>query len=466
MRFKGGLGFHAPCHPESRIFSRSGRMRPNPVVFAALFGAASAHAGGNFTVTDTGDAGDGNCDATCTLRDAIDDATNGDRIDFDATLPAPILITLTGAPLQVDTDLRITGIDGQVITLRRANGDSQRLMNATATADARLIGLGFENGVHAPSGTVAQGGALLVEAGATLELRDCVFRNNRAFGSVVPFGAGTEAQGGAIFSRGTLLLENCAFVGNRAIGGTGSMGVSNAWTGGLASGGAVHSEGTLDIVNTTFSGNRAEGGVGGPAPPGGAVGLPGGNGGIGMGGAISTTSGSSTSIGFSTLFENSVDGGVGGPGGIGTPPGSPGAPGVAYGAATIVQGPIAINASLLAANAGGNFPCGGSGVYSVRTSNLTDTGGCPGTVVADLITQFEAIDVAADSPHYKPLYTSAAVDTLPDCNDVPALEAVDIDQLIAPRPMAGNGTLACDHGAIELSPTLFTDGFEEPPPPP
>ncbi len=59
------------------------------------------------------------------------------------------------------------------------------------------------------------------------------------------------------------------------------------------------------------------------------------------------------------------------------------------------------------------------------------------------------------------------MDRTPDCLDAAAFEAVDLDQLLTPRPLAGNGGgAACDIGAIELNPVLFGDGFEEPPPPP
>ena len=102
-----------------------------------------------------------------------------------------------------------------------------------------------------------------------------------------------------------------------------------------------------------------------------------------------------------------------------------------------------------------------------RTSNRVDDAGCPGVVVAALATQFEAIDPQAGSPHYLPRFNSAVVDTAPDCLDAVAFEAVDLDQLLTTRPLAGGGTvLACDFGAIELNPVLFGNGFEEPPPPP
>ena len=53
----------------------------------ALLGSAQAQAATR-TVTDIGDAGDGICDATCTLRDAVNAAQADDRILFALALPA------------------------------------------------------------------------------------------------------------------------------------------------------------------------------------------------------------------------------------------------------------------------------------------------------------------------------------------------------------------------------------------
>ena len=97
------------------------------------------------TVNQTGDSGDGVCDATCTLRDAVDASQTDDRVLFDLALPAPIVIELTGAPLQIDVPMRITATDGVPTTIRRTGG-SGRLLNVVSGGDARIIGIGFENG--------------------------------------------------------------------------------------------------------------------------------------------------------------------------------------------------------------------------------------------------------------------------------------------------------------------------------
>jgi predicted outer membrane repeat protein len=434
------------------------------------------------TVTDTGDNGDGTCDATCTLRDAVDASQADDRILFDLALPSPVVIGLTGAPLQIDVAMRIIGTDGVPTTVRRT-ANTGRLLDVVAGGDARIIGLGFENGtVSAAFGANAEGGAVLVAAGGALELRDCVLRGNRASGGAAAPATGNNGgtgRGGAIYAEGDLLVEGCAFVDNQALGGAGGDSVVSTpgGNGGSASGGAIHAEASLDIVNSTFSDNRAPGGRGGNGSPSsspGLPGMPGGNGGNASGGAVQTSNSSTASIAFTTLIGNVVAGGNGGAGGTGMPimpgdpplNGPPGSPGTASGAAVATLAASILNVSVVAANTGAD-QCAGGALLTARTTNAVTDASCPGSIVAALETQFDAIDPMFPSPHYLPKFDSVVVDAAPDCLDAVAFELVDLDQLLTPRPLttfppAGR----CDIGAIEFNPVLFGDGFEEPPPPP
>ena len=450
-------------------------------LIALLFVAATAATAATRTVNRTTDDGDGTCDTTCTLRDAVNAAQTDDRILFDLALPTPIVIGLTGEPLQVDVPMRIVGSDGVRTTIRRVAGDG-RLMDVVGNGDARVIGLTFENGsAPAPLDASADGGAVFIAAGAALELRDCVFRGNRAqgaHGDLVTTGPGQTARGGAIYAEGDLLVENCAFVDNHAIGGDGAFDmVLPGAAGGAASGGAIHATGNVDIVNSTLSGNSAVGGSGGAGGMGsiGMDGSDGGAGGAAQGGALAFADAATPTLAFSTLVANTVTGGSGGPGGLGGPPPAPeepplpsgadGANGAAHGAALDSAAATVVNVSVIAANTGA-AACSGAAL-GARTTNRVDDATCPGVVVAGLDTQFEPIDVQADSPHYRPVFGSVVVDSAADCLDAVAFEAVDLDQLLTPRPLAGNGgATACDFGAIELNPVLYADGFEEPPPPP
>jgi len=444
----------------------------------ALLGSAQAQAATR-TVTDIGDAGDGICDATCTLRDAVNAAQADDRILFALALPAPVVIGLTGPALQIDVPLRISATDGVRTTVRRVAG-SGRLLEVVVGGDARVIGLSFENGT-APAviGTSADGGAIHVAAGAALELRDCMLRGNRAIGAAgapETLNSGSPARGGAIFAAGDLLVENCAFVDNHATGGDGASNVLLPGSaGGSASGGALHAAAAIDVLNSTFSDNSATGGAGGTGGMGtiGMSGWDGGNGGTASGGAIAFTATATPSIAFATLIANEVAGGSGGIGGPGgplfpedpPPDGDAGVDGVATGAAIDTAAATILNVSVFAANLGA-AECSGAAL-SARTSNLVADASCPGVVMAALEAQFEPIDAMADSPHYRPLFDSVAVDSAPDCLDAVAFEAVDLDQLLTPRPLTVNQPPGrCDIGAIEFNPVLFGDGFEEPPPPP
>jgi hypothetical protein len=418
------------------------------------------------TVNETGDSGDGVCDATCTLRDAVDASQEDDRILFDLALPAPIVIELTGTPLQIDVPMRITATDGVPTTLRRTGG-SGRLIEVTNGGDARIIGLAFENGsAPAAISIPSSGGAIYVGAGTTLELRDCTFRNNIAAAlEGAPSVPGPSASGGALHAVGDLLIENCAFVANRASGGGGGY---PGQAGGSAQGGAIHAEGNLTVLNSTFSANEAQGGPGSvgqfvPMPM--TMGGGGGDGGAARGGAISIAATAAPTIAFSMLIGNAVVGGGAGSGGFGSPPGPNGMPGAATQAALALDAPTLLNTSVVAANLGATA-CGGAAL-TARTTNLVDDASCPGSLVAALDTQFDAIDPMAVSPHYPPKFDSAVVDAAPDCLDAVAFEAVDLDQLLTPRPLTVHAPAGrCDIGAIEHNPVLFGDGFEEPPPPP
>ena len=428
--------------------------------------ATAAVQAANWTVTDTGDTGDGTCDASCTMRDAVNAAQEDDRIQFDLALPTPIVIGLTGTALQIDVPIRIIATDGVRTALRRVSGTG-RLIELSGAADARIIGLDFENGSTSAFAAPARGGGVFIAAGTSLELRDCTFRDNSAIGSngSTFFAVGT-AHGGAIHSDGDLLLENCAFVNNTAVAGDGTTMRNPPQTGGDAEGGAISATGSVGIVNTTFHGNEARGGKGGNGDmvQRGIPGDAGADGGDARGGAVFWSDTATVSIAFSTLIGNHVTGGAGGIGGAGDPPGADGVTGDAAGPAIHAGATGIIESSVVADHTGS--ACSGTAL-TARTSNRVADASCPGLVVAALETQFEAINTDADSPHYLPFFDAVVVDAAADCLDAVAFEAVVLDQLLTPRPQRTTATSPrCDIGAIELNPVLFGDGFEEPPPPP
>ncbi|MCB1567057.1 MAG: hypothetical protein KDI78_15870 [Xanthomonadales bacterium] len=422
-----------------------------------------------WVVTDAGDAGDGTCDASCTLRDAVNESIADDRILFDLALPNPLQLDLTGDALFIDIPLRITANDGVPTVLRRTGG-SGRLIELGASADVRIVGLGYEDGnvLSMTSDVPAEGGAIFTAAGSALELRDCRFRNNQATGVLPPLVSGAvEARGGAIATLGDLIVDRCSFVGNLANGANGLDGtmVAPNSAGSSAYGGAIYAAGAIDVLNSTFSGNQANGGDGGDGAD--QTGFPGGsgaNGGNAAGGALYLAAGSSGTLGFATLMGNDAVSGTGGSGGFGTPPGTSGLIGSATGSAVQADADLILNTSVVM-GAGVASACEGMAITQ-RTANLVSDASCPGTVVTDLDLQFQPIDSLDPSPHFTPLPTSDAVDTSPDCLDPLGAEAVVLDQLIATRPMTYHAAPVCDFGAIEFTPVIFADGFETPPPPP
>lgn len=423
------------------------------------------------TVTDAGDAGDGTCDASCTLRDALTGVQADDRILFDLALPNPLQLSLTGPALQVSVPLRITANDGVPTTLKRTAATG-RLLEILDGGDVRIVGLGFESGTIVGIGLDAEGGAVRVAEGGALELRQCVFRNNNAVTNAVlgtPGFVGT-ARGGAIAARGDLIVDGCTFVENGARGGAGfpsTVLMIPGMAGGSGYGGAIHAAGAIDVLNSTFTGNVAlggDGGTGGPGPGGPLPGGNGGNGGSSAGGALFFAATATPTVAFSTLSANSVVAGAGGSGGSGAPSGNPG---TAVAAALASDAPATINTSVIAGNGDTQISGCAGPALTQRTTNRVDDAGCPGVTVNGLMSQFAPIDTAATVPVYRPLLGSIVIDTSPDCLDALGVELVDLDQLLDPRPLFGGITPGqCDFGAIEFDVVSFADGFEDPPPPP
>jgi hypothetical protein len=120
------------------------------------------------------------------------------------------------------------------------------------------------------------GGALLLDSSSILQLTDCKFVNNIAYGiggGIYSAGPGDKIQlkgcsfignvatdgqfstgGGAIVTYGTLLAVDCYFVNNSA-----TMISPTNMTGQTGAGGAIMAGGTTQLTNCTFSGNVAPG---------------------------------------------------------------------------------------------------------------------------------------------------------------------------------------------------------------
>lgn len=188
------------------------------------------------TVNQPDDAGDGVCDSTCTLRDAVDTAdssTADDVITFDPTLST---IALNGFHLELQNangTVTINGLGADKLTIDGGSVSDNRIFtiqNSTvAITDVKLTG-GEGNG---PNGS--NGGAIFAESGS-LTLDRVFITENTTVGS----------GGGVFFDTGTHRIRNSTIAGNFA-------GTSTSEGGG----GFMNAAATIDIVNSTISGNEA-----------------------------------------------------------------------------------------------------------------------------------------------------------------------------------------------------------------
>ncbi len=181
-------------------------------------------------------------DGKTTLREAIAAAAvSGDTIEFSSSLfqgTLPARITLR-SPLVVSKNLMLVG-PGDVLATRapklqldglQPDGAKIRVLEVRASATLVVAGIAFQGG------SAAGGGAVLIDAGATVTFLGCDFTNNTATGS---------GSGGAILNRGTLTLDQCLVQENSA-----------------ANGGGVASEGQLTVVRSLIAANTATGFGGG-----------------------------------------------------------------------------------------------------------------------------------------------------------------------------------------------------------
>jgi predicted outer membrane repeat protein len=210
------------------------------VTAGAVLGIASPALADSFYVNRGGDAGDLTCDATCTLRDAIDDANtngNGSSIFFQSNLTGAT-ITLTGGDIPIYYPTYIYGRSTLSQDVTISGGDTDRIffLNVIPGQDVTFYGLTLTDGA------ANQGGAIF---------------NNSAdlsvFGSLLTGNVATD-DGGAIFEGYSSNLGKDLVVRDSTLSGN---------TAG-DDGGAIYSRGSFGrLVNSTVSGNTATAGSGG-----------------------------------------------------------------------------------------------------------------------------------------------------------------------------------------------------------
>ena len=211
-------------------------------------------------VTSAADSGPG------TLRAAITNPANsGKTIEF---APSVHSITLTSGDLPISQSLDIEGPGAGKLTINGNNASlasASRVFDISGSVTVTIAGLTVANGEAVVTEYLGAngGGGILNEAGATLNLNNCILSNNVAILSPAtpsptsPSAANAsygDVCGGGLLNQGTALLDGTTVEDNRALGG----GSYSAPLGGSVGGGIDNWDGgTLYVTNSTITDNEA-----------------------------------------------------------------------------------------------------------------------------------------------------------------------------------------------------------------
>ncbi|MFN8523656.1 MAG: choice-of-anchor Q domain-containing protein [Chloroflexota bacterium] len=246
-----GSVVRAPSDSRGRLLALR-RAATLALLLAALSLAPSPALAATLTVNRSDDAGDGTCDATCTLRDAIASANvaGGAVIVFQPGLTSPI--TLAGSELTISKSLTISGPGARILAVDAAmasrvlsvTGGSALVRGLTLSGGNAFLGGAVTNAatltladvVVSGSSTTTGGGGVFNDTGATLTLTGSTLTGNSA---------GTA--GGGLYNRGTTSATNLTISGNVAA---------------IGLGGGILNEGTLSLTNGTIASNGATTGGG------------------------------------------------------------------------------------------------------------------------------------------------------------------------------------------------------------
>jgi CSLREA domain-containing protein len=248
-----------------------------------------------FTVTKTADTADGNCDADCSLREAIIAANASFGADT-IRLPAgtyTMSIVGTDEDASATGDLDITGdlsITGDSATSTIVDGaDIDRVFEIDPAGTGVIVDISqvsVRNG-SAPNVSdmeLRSGGG--IDNRGTLTLTSVVISGNEAlflvYGGGGVYNRGTMHlvdtkiidnrgyNGGGIGNEATLTLVDCTIIGNTASGSGGAGGglrnrgiavIHNTTISGnnvvAYNGGGIYNDSVLELINSTVSGNTA-----------------------------------------------------------------------------------------------------------------------------------------------------------------------------------------------------------------
>jgi CSLREA domain-containing protein len=374
-------------------------------------------------------------DGVCTLREAVLAANTGhvQSTNLGECPPSPdwielargVSYNLTSGPLLVSSGLTI---NGNGATIRRTGGTG-RLFQVTNGAILSLQGVTIRDGNQTGVGESASGGGLLVDPGGTANILNSAILNNT-----------TTSWGGGVANRGVLNMANSTVSGNQA----------------SLNGGGINNQGTAYLVNVTITDNTADSDKDGS----------------GNGGGLSAVGGAVTVKGSLLAGNHDLDNNsdpdaykflfiLPSPDGAENQSGSAAAPGI---------GPEQPSSNRVNPDA---QPASGfliSGNYNL-VGDGTGSGGSFSGSHDQVGTSANPIDPRLGPLTGLPAYyllgaVSPAIDRIPasDCSFISSdvgnplfnMNAImTTDQRGVARPLNGNGTLACDVGAIEYEPQVF-----------
>jgi hypothetical protein len=182
---------------------------------------------------------------TGSLRAAIATPGNGNIIDFAHGLHGTITLV---SELQIKHSVTIDGPGANELSV---SGNNSSRVFEVAAGQVAISGLTIADGQE----VAANGGGILVDAGATLNLDQVVVAGNSATAD----SAGDYGSGGGVENDGSLTVTQSLFTNNVASGGAYAAPITGPITEGSA-GGAIDSQGPLlTVTHCAFLSNQAVG---------------------------------------------------------------------------------------------------------------------------------------------------------------------------------------------------------------
>ncbi|MGD8903017.1 MAG: choice-of-anchor Q domain-containing protein, partial [Anaerolineae bacterium] len=374
-----------------------------------------------WVVNAVDDTDDGSCNGDhCSLREAVNYAAAGDRIEFDLAIPATI--TLGGSQIVIDKDLTIVGPGADQLAISGAN--LSRVFNFPDAYDDFFVTV---SGLTIRDGSADAGGGIYLGHHVTLTMNDCV---------IGPGNTASVNGGGIANVRGVLTLNRCTVMQNHA--------PDFAAAGGIFASGANETGSLTTLINSTVSGNDTNN----------------------SGGGIYARSAATVSLNHCTVTGNTANGdnGFGGGGGITIQ---------TYAIVQLQNTIVAGNVDLATTNTPlhdlSRFTSYPQGTLTSLGGNLIgDSTGASITwdssdQVGDSMTPIDPLLAAltlnepGSTPSHALLTGSPAIDAITTC-----LVDVTTDQRGVDRPQ-GDG---CDIGAFEIvpavnQPPLALDDYEQ-----